>query len=66
VANLIILHNVNAMTKVIKQLKRAGFDKSPELLAGLSPHEPYQPSWTSISLRSTDALKHRAIGCKIV
>lgn len=35
---LIILHNVNAITKVIKQLERAGFDMSPELLAGLSPH----------------------------
>ena len=38
VANLIILHNVNAMTKVIKRLKRAGFEMSPELLAGLSPY----------------------------
>ncbi|MDB4222939.1 Tn3 family transposase [Granulosicoccus sp.] len=38
VANLIILHNVNAMTKVIKRLKRAGFELTPELLAGLSPY----------------------------
>ncbi|MFT7214231.1 MAG: TnpA family transposase [Granulosicoccus sp.] len=32
VANLIILHNVNAMTRVIKRLKRNDFDVTPELL----------------------------------
>ncbi len=35
VANLVILHNVNAMTKV---LKREGYDLRPDLLAGLSPY----------------------------
>jgi queuine/archaeosine tRNA-ribosyltransferase len=38
VANFITLHNLNAMTKVIKQLKRAGIEMSPELMAGLSPY----------------------------
>jgi TnpA family transposase len=38
VANLVILHNVNAMTKVLKRLKREGYDISPALLAGLSPY----------------------------
>ena len=38
VANLIILHNVNTMTKVLKRLKRNDFDVTPELLAALSPY----------------------------
>lgn len=37
IANLIILHNVNAMTRVIKRLKRNDLDVTPELLASLSP-----------------------------
>ena len=38
VANLIVLHNVNAMTKVLKRLKRNDFDVTPEMLAALSPY----------------------------
>ena len=36
VANLIVLHNVNAMTKVLKRLRRNDFDVTPEMLAALS------------------------------
>jgi len=38
VSNMVVLHNVNNMTKIIRKLKREGFDISPELLAGLSPY----------------------------
>ncbi|NOR42035.1 MAG: Tn3 family transposase [Gammaproteobacteria bacterium] len=38
VANLIVLHNVNAMTKVLKRLRRNDFDVTPEMLAALSPY----------------------------
>ena len=38
VANLIILHNVNAMSKVLKRLKHEGVGITEELLAGLSPY----------------------------
>ncbi len=45
VSNMVVLHNVNNMTKVIRKLKREGFDVSPELLAGLSPYR-----WEHINL----------------
>jgi len=38
VANLIVLHNVNAMTKVLKRFRRNDFDVTPEMLAALSPY----------------------------
>ena len=38
VANLIILHNVNAMSKVLKRLKHEGVGITEDLLAGLSPY----------------------------
>lgn len=38
VANLVILHNVNAMTKVLKRLRREGYEVTPDALAGLSPY----------------------------
>ena len=38
VANLIILHNANAMTRAIKRVRRDGFDVRPEHLAELSPY----------------------------
>ena len=38
VANLIILHNVNAMTKGIKKLQREGIEISSEMLGGFSPY----------------------------
>jgi TnpA family transposase len=38
VANMIILHNVNNMTKVLKQLDQEGFELTPELLSGTSPY----------------------------
>ncbi len=38
VANLVILHNVNAMTKVIRQLKREGLEITDDMLAGIAPY----------------------------
>ena len=38
VANMVILHNVERMTRVLKDLKAEGGTISPELLAGLSPY----------------------------
>jgi len=38
VANLIILHNVNAMTKALNTLKKDGFPITAETLRGLSPY----------------------------
>lgn len=38
VANLIILHNVEQMTRVLAELRRDGANISPEVLAGLSPY----------------------------
>ena len=38
VANLIILHNVNAMTHALNRLKREGFTVTAETLRGLSPY----------------------------
>lgn len=38
VANLVILHNTNAMTKAIKKMKREGFKVTPEMLAGTAPY----------------------------
>lgn len=38
VANLIILHNVNTMTKGIKKLQREGVEVTPEMLDGFSPY----------------------------
>lgn len=38
VANLIILHNVNSMTKGIRKLQREGVEVSPEMLDGFSPY----------------------------
>ena len=38
VANLVILHNTNAMTKAIKKMKREGFKVTPEMLSGTAPY----------------------------
>lgn len=38
VANMLILHNVEHMTRVLTELKREGMDLSPEVLSGLSPY----------------------------
>jgi TnpA family transposase len=38
VANLVILHNVNSMTRVLSELKKEGLSVTPEVLAGLSPY----------------------------
>lgn len=38
VANLVILHNVEQMTRVLAELRQDGADISPEVLAGLSPY----------------------------
>ena len=35
---MVILHNVNAMTKVIWQLKKEGFEITDDMLAGLAPY----------------------------
>ncbi|MDE1465851.1 Tn3 family transposase [Spartinivicinus poritis] len=41
VANLVILHNVNNMTRVLNELKKEGFDITTELVAGLAPYRTY-------------------------
>jgi TnpA family transposase len=38
VANLVILHNVDGMTRVLKALKEEGVEVTPEVLAGLAPY----------------------------
>ncbi len=38
VANLVILHNVEQMSRVLAQLRDEGIEISPEVLAGLSPY----------------------------
>lgn len=38
VANMVILHNVEHMTRAIGQLQVEGHDITPEVLAGLSPY----------------------------
>ncbi|QYF42650.1 Tn3-like element TnXax1 family transposase (plasmid) [Xanthomonas citri pv. citri] len=38
VANLVILHNVEQMTRVLAELRDEGSNISPEVLAGLSPY----------------------------
>jgi len=38
VANLVILHNVEQMTRVLAELRQDGASISPEVLAGLSPY----------------------------
>jgi TnpA family transposase len=38
VANLVILHNVNAMSKAINRLKKKGVEITPEMMSGLSPY----------------------------
>ena len=40
VANLVILHNVEQMTRVLAELRQDGANISPEVLAGLSPYRP--------------------------
>jgi TnpA family transposase len=45
VSNMVILHNVNTMTNVIRKLQRQGVVVTPELLAGLSPYR-----WEHINL----------------
>jgi len=42
VANLIILHNFNAMTRAIKRMRREGFEVTSEQLAELSPYRTRQ------------------------
>ena len=37
-ANLVILHNVVSMSKVLKQLQNEGVSVSQEILAGLAPY----------------------------
>ena len=38
VANMVILHNVEGMTRTLAELRKAGTELSPEVLAGLSPY----------------------------
>lgn len=38
VANMVILHNVVGMTRVLAELRKEGVELSPEILAGLSPY----------------------------
>ncbi|WP_234338476.1 transposase, partial [Xanthomonas citri] len=38
VANLVILHNVEQMTRVLAELREEGSNISPDVLAGLSPY----------------------------
>jgi TnpA family transposase len=45
VSNMVILHNVNTMTNVLRKLQRKGVIVTSELLAGLSPYR-----WEHINL----------------
>ena len=38
VANLVILYNVDEMTKILNQLKQEGYEITDAILAGLSPY----------------------------
>ena len=38
VNNMIILHNVVSMTRVLKELRGEGIEITPEVLAGLGPY----------------------------
>ena len=38
VANLVILHNVNSMTKVIKGLRKEGMEITDEMLGATAPY----------------------------
>ncbi len=38
VANLVILHNVNSMTKVIRRLRKEGLEITAEMLGGIAPY----------------------------
>jgi TnpA family transposase len=38
VANLVILHNVNSMTKVIRRLRKEGLEITDEMLGGIAPY----------------------------
>ena len=41
VANLVILHNVNAMTKVLSELSAEGYPLTAETVAGLAPYRTH-------------------------
>ena len=41
VANMVILHNVEGMTKVLKNLQDKGVEITQELLAALSPYRTH-------------------------
>lgn len=41
VANMVILHNVETMTRVIKELQGDGMPITQEVLAGLSPYRTH-------------------------
>jgi len=60
VANLIILHNVNAMTRVLKRLKRNDFDVTPEMLAALSPYRTSHINLLGQYPLETNRTMHRA------
>lgn len=51
VANLVILHNVNAMTQVLNDLKEEGFEVTAELTAGLGPYRGFAPIPSKSALR---------------
>jgi len=38
VANMVILHNVEGMTRTLAELRKEGIELAPEILAGLSPY----------------------------
>lgn len=38
VANMVILHNVEGMTRTLGELRKTGIELTPEVLAGLSPY----------------------------
>ena len=41
VANLLILHNVNSMTEIIKELQQEGYHITPEIIASISPYRTH-------------------------
>ncbi|MCM5575473.1 transposase, partial [Xanthomonas hortorum pv. pelargonii] len=38
VANMIILHNVEGMSRTLAEMRKEGIELTPEILAGLSPY----------------------------
>ncbi len=43
-ANLIILHNVNEMTRILRALEEEGYELTEEAMSGISPFRMGHPT----------------------